>query len=42
MHIYSRGGHGFGMKINGAPTDTWTDRLHDWLSEQGLLAQPKH
>jgi acetyl esterase/lipase len=37
LHIYSRGGHGFGMKKQGLPSDTWTDRLRDWLAVQGLL-----
>ena len=37
MHIYSRGGHGFGMHKKGLPVDTWPDRLHDWLDLQGLL-----
>jgi acetyl esterase/lipase len=37
MHIYSRGGHGFGMRKRDLPIDTWTDRLRDWLGVQGLL-----
>jgi len=37
MHIYSRGGHGFGMRKAGIPADSWGDRLRDWLGAQGLL-----
>ncbi|HEX4663209.1 MAG TPA: alpha/beta hydrolase [Terriglobales bacterium] len=37
LHIYSRGGHGFGMHKRGLPVDTWTDRFRDWLGVQGLL-----
>jgi acetyl esterase/lipase len=37
LHIYSRGGHGFGMRKRGLPVDTWTDRFRDWLGVQGLL-----
>jgi len=37
MHIYAQGGHGFGMRKKNLPVDTWTDRLRDWLSSQGLL-----
>lgn len=37
LHVYSRGGHGFGMRKKGLPVDTWTDRLRDWLASQGLL-----
>ena len=37
MHIYSRGGHGFGLRKRNLPVDTWTDRFRDWLDVQGLL-----
>lgn len=37
LHIYAKGGHGFGLKKQGLPTDTWTDRFIDWLTLQGLL-----
>jgi acetyl esterase/lipase len=37
MHIYAHGGHGFGMKRLGLPSDTWMDRFGDWLMAQGLL-----
>jgi acetyl esterase/lipase len=38
MHIYSAGGHGFGMRKKNLPVDGWTDRLREWLGVQGLLA----
>ena len=37
LHIYSKGGHGFGMTTQGLPSDTWIDRFGDWLQVQGLL-----
>ena len=37
LHIYSKGGHGFGMNKQGLPSDTWIDRFTDWLNAQGLL-----
>jgi lysophospholipase L1-like esterase/acetyl esterase/lipase len=37
MHIYERGGHGFGMNKNKIPTDTWHERLTDWMKLQGYL-----
>lgn len=40
LHIYSKGGHGFGMGKQGLPSDTWIDRFGDWLNVQGLL-KPK-
>lgn len=40
MHIFSKGGHGFGMDKRGMPTDTWTARLQEWMNGLGLLARP--
>lgn len=41
MHIYSAGGHGFGMRKKNLPVDGWTDRLREWLGVQGLLTPAK-
>jgi len=38
LHIYQKGGHGFGMLKQGLPTDAWIERFGDWLDGQGLLA----
>lgn len=37
LHVYARGGHGFGMKKQGLPVDQWTDRFSDWLKAQGFI-----
>jgi len=37
LHIYQSGGHGFGMKKQNIPTDTWIDRFGDWLKSNVLL-----
>ncbi|MDE3104045.1 MAG: alpha/beta hydrolase [Acidobacteriota bacterium] len=37
LHLYAKGGHGFGMKHQGLPTDHWIDRFADWLGQQGFL-----
>jgi acetyl esterase/lipase len=37
MHIYAQGSHGFGMRKQGLPIDTWIERFGDWLNVQGLL-----
>ena len=37
LHMYAKGGHGFGMNKQGLPTDQWVDRFGDWLQEQDLL-----
>jgi hypothetical protein len=31
MHIYARGNLGFALRRNGIPTDSWNDRLLDWM-----------
>ncbi len=37
LHIYTKGGHGFGMNKQHIPTDTWIDRYGDWLDMLGFL-----
>lgn len=31
MHIFQKGGHGFGMNKNGIPADNWPNLFLDWL-----------
>jgi acetyl esterase/lipase len=35
-HVYSAGGHGFGMHKQGTSSDHWIDELYYWLEAQGL------
>jgi acetyl esterase/lipase len=37
LHMYEKGGHGFGMRKHNIPTDTWIERFGDWLDQRGLL-----
>lgn len=37
MHIYSAGGHGYGLRRTELPVTSWPDRMEDWLNYQGLL-----
>jgi acetyl esterase/lipase len=37
LHIYEKGGHGFGMRVQHLNSDTWIDRFGDWLNESGFL-----
>jgi acetyl esterase/lipase len=37
MHLYAKGGHGFGMRKQNLPTDQWIERFGEWLGVQGLL-----
>ena len=38
LHIYGKGGHGFGVRKSSMPCSTWADRFVDWLKDQGMLA----
>jgi acetyl esterase/lipase len=35
-HIFSAGGHGFGMKKQGTSSDHWIDAFYYWLEAQGF------
>jgi acetyl esterase/lipase len=39
LHVFSMGGHGFGMRKQGLPSDRWIERFADWLDVQGWLKQ---
>ncbi len=41
LHIYSKGGHGFGMTKQGLPSDGWIDCFAEWLQVQGFLPPPR-
>jgi acetyl esterase/lipase len=36
VHIFSAGGHGFGLKQQGTTSDHWIDSYYSWLEAQGL------
>ena len=33
LHVFARGGHGFGMVRQGLPSDRWTDLFPSWLGD---------
>ena len=35
LHVFARGGHGFGMVRQGMPSDRWTDLFLAWLDDLG-------
>lgn len=37
LHIYAKGGHGFGMKQSELPTATWSIRVGEWMKSMGWL-----
>jgi acetyl esterase/lipase len=38
LHAYAQGEHGFGMRVQGLPSDSWIERFYDWLENQGLVS----
>lgn len=36
VHIFSAGGHGFGMRKQGTSSDHWSDEFYYWLKAQGF------
>ena len=39
MHIYSEGGHGYGLRRTDKPVTSWNDRMEDWLRLKGFLGK---
>jgi acetyl esterase/lipase len=37
LHIYAKGGHGFGMKQSGLPTAEWLVRVGEWMKAMGWV-----
>ncbi|MBW3600460.1 MAG: alpha/beta hydrolase [Planctomycetes bacterium] len=37
LHVYARGGHGFGLRPSDHPAATWPARCEQWLKSQGVL-----
>jgi acetyl esterase/lipase len=37
IHMYAKGGHGYGMRKNNNVSDTWVERFGDWLGSMGWL-----
>jgi len=37
MHLYSQGGHGYGLRDTGSAVNEWPDRAEDWFREIGIL-----
>jgi len=37
LHIYTSGGHGYGLRRTEQPVTSWPQRLEEWLGRQGIL-----
>ena len=40
LHVYTTGGHGFGVRKVGHPCEGWTERCVEWLGKQAILQRP--
>jgi acetyl esterase/lipase len=40
FHVYTHGGHGFGMKKGTLPAHAWPQRCGEWMSAMGYLTKP--
>jgi acetyl esterase/lipase len=36
LHLYQRGGHGFGMRRQGTTSDAWLESFHRWILAEGF------
>lgn len=41
LHVYSEGGHGYGLRATGQPVTTWHHRLADWMKLNGWAPTAK-
>lgn len=37
LHVYSTGGHGYGLRKTDEPVTTWPERCAEWMRKAGLL-----
>jgi hypothetical protein len=37
LHLYPTGGHGYGLRNTGNPSQIWPDRAAEWMKQQGFL-----
>lgn len=37
LHLFSKGGHGFGIRQRGLPVSGWPERWLEWLRSEGIL-----
>jgi acetyl esterase/lipase len=40
LHIYSTGGHGFGLRPSKEPCSSWPARCAEWFGTQGIVKRP--
>jgi len=41
LHVYSKGGHGFGIRQRGQSVSAWRERWLEWMRVEGFLLHPE-
>jgi acetyl esterase/lipase len=41
LHVFATGGHGFGGRVAGSPTDAWRSLCETWMRSQSIIAIAK-
>lgn len=41
LHLYSQGGHGFGIPKKGTTSDLWTEQFLTWMAAENMLPKKK-
>lgn len=39
MHLYAKGGHGYGMRAKGTGIETWPERMKQWLLTNKIISK---
>jgi acetyl esterase/lipase len=39
LHVYPKGGHGYGLRRSKDLVTSWPDRVSEWMKSQGILTQ---
>lgn len=39
LHMYSRGGHGFGMRTKNTASDKWIERFYEWAIDENIISK---
>lgn len=39
LQMYAQGGHGFGMRKQGLPSDNWIERFYEWAVAEGMAGK---
>ena len=37
LHMYGKGGHGFGMKKQNLASDKWIERFYEWAVDEKIV-----